>query len=270
MKLLTLLLFLYSTFNLFNHTNIANNLHLGERNLDTLTTSDISDSLQEITIADLDGKVIDDYLSVFKRLKHNRYYNKFEASYKIYFGKDKQSPDKTGNALFVYRVPSVSQLCYSLIPEADSIATYWTAWNIQLGGATLYYIDESHKQFRAEHSNLKYMLHKEKDGDILYFTIYDRSRENDKTTIKYDSAKKKVISFTREMENSAFYWLPFKIVKTEISITQIGKHLAPNVIRTTYVSKTGSHVIIENTDINYLQVSNQEYKTLTKLGVWKK
>lgn len=64
----------------------------------------------------------------------------------------------------------------------------------------MYYIDESHKQFRAEHSNLKYMLHKEKDGDILYFTIYDRSRENDKTTIKYDSAKKKVISFT---DNSA-------------------------------------------------------------------
>lgn len=234
--------------------------------------ADIVDSLNVISIEDLDGKVIDDYLDAVKHIKHNNF-GKFQTTYKVFYGSEKQTPDKTGNTCFVYKLGSNGgvhpAISYPLSPDYDSTATRLSAWNVWLAGHTLYYLDMPNKKFKEKHKDLELLLHKEKEGECILFTVFDRRyQRKDETTIKYNPKVKQVVEITRVIENSAFLYISFASIKTTLKLARSGRMLLPETISTQIITQQGSIIEIENTDLVYTDVSPKEYKSLKKAGVW--
>lgn len=229
---------------------------------------DMIDTLESITITGVDKNIIQDYLNVTKSLKHYNF-NKFQADYSIVYKRNNSEPVSLfGNTLFVSTPRRPTDYYYPIVDGVDSVATHLSAWNIHIGGRAIYYVEMPSKLFQSAQKNRVLLLHVYNDNNFTLFTITDRRKIDDKTTIVYDNAQKKITQIIHTMHNTSFLDISFDSVETSINLSIKGKQIIPTDIKT--ILKTADQSIeIFNYNLSYSYLTPKEYKHLVKIGVYK-
>ncbi len=243
-----------------------------------LCAQEITDTLQPIVIEGLNKRIISEYKNIIKHNKKATSYSKFTTFYSIaYDGKGESiASNLEGKTTFVSWNRLPEYFYYSLLPTNDSIATFWSAWNIYLAGWSLEFLyNRNRKIYEQAKFNQKLLIHKETEGQINTYTLYTKDfnyfdeLHNSVISVKYDTLQKKVFEFSRVAENGSFLNMKFEKLKTTIKVKYSKKEFIPSEI-TTMIKMTDQPVLyIKNYNIEYDFVNREEYKYLKSINVYK-
>ncbi len=238
--------------------------------LNKANNSEVIDTLESITIIEVDRNIIEDFINITKSLKHHTY-NKFHTDYIIIYKRNSTTDSSyiSGKTIFVPRPNRPSNFYYPLLDNLDSAATHLSAWNIHLGGYATYYVEMPSKLFQSAQKNRMLLLSIYKDEKYTYFTIIDRRKNNETTTITYDTGQKEITQIRHSMSNTSFLDINFDSVETIIKVSTKGKKITPIDIKS--IIRTADQTIsIHNFNLTYSYITPKEYKQLVKIGVYKK
>ena len=238
--------------------------------LNNVINVDYIDTLESIRIIGVEISVVKDFINITKSIKHYKY-NKFQANYSITYNRNNKSDSVSffGSTTFVSTPQRPANYYYPLVEDVDSTATHLSAWNIHLGGRAIYYAEMPCKLFLSAQRNRILLLHIKKENGRIHFTIIDRRKPHDKTTIIYDNDIKKITQITQTMHNTSYLDFCFDSVETIINVSNKGSMIIPTEI-STILKKANQTIEIFNYNLKYSSVTPKEYKHLVKIGVYKR